>query len=130
MSEKVFFIELAHPFSRELSDEFSKTVFALRFKEILSQLLAEYFFPYICKGTLPSSNKTPRVGVCVCTLSKSLQNLICRVSTGLTLGSFRHPQKSDAYKSMGLTSESNRWIVVNMCFRKRTPSLRLNAPKA
>ena len=45
-------------------------------------------------------------------------------------GSFKQPQKSEAYNNIGLTRESNRWIVVRGCFRNKSPSLVFKAPYA
>ena len=49
---------------------------------------------------------------------------------GLFLGSFRQPQKSDAYVSIGSTRESNRCVVVGISFLKSMTNLVFIAPRA
>ena len=63
-------------------------------------------------GTAPSSRSVPMFEVCFCTPSKALQNVMCILSIGLFFGSFKQAQKSELYKRIGFTSESNKEIVV------------------
>ena len=81
---------------------------------ILSQFLIDSRWASSVRGVRPNSSKTPWFVVFFCTPSICLQNCICRISTGLLLGSFRHPQKSLPYVSMGLTSVSNSCRVIQI----------------
>ena len=74
-------------------------------------------------GILPSSKSTPTLVVDLWTPRMFLQNRICRFSIGLFTGSFRHPQRSLEYISIGLISVSNNFVVSSICVVKQSPSL-------
>ena len=82
------------------------------------------------KGISPSSDRTPMLVVLIWTPNRSLQHLMCIVSIGFCLGSFRQPQKSEAYSKMGLIRVRNRCKVMAMFLRNISPIRVFSAPYA
>ena len=95
--ERQVLTDEAQPFSMELRYEFVMIGLVFFCWAILSQFLIAFFFPDIMSGHRPSSSKAPRLVERVPRPSSSLQNLICRFSTGFIRGNFKHPQKSEPY---------------------------------
>ena len=125
--EKYAYTAVIQPFSVSFLQEDRRSSLAFSLLHIRSQFLVQFFFPYIHKGIWPSSSSTPVLVVPICTPNRSLQNFMYMVSMGLVLGSFRHPQKSDAYRRIGLIQLLKRCSVMLMSALNKFPSLLLRA---